>query len=69
VPGSSERFLAKSVGLAADEVILDLEDSVAPGAKKQARELVGAALGAGWPDQRLMAIRINAVTTRGPTRM
>jgi citrate lyase subunit beta / citryl-CoA lyase len=63
VPGSSERFLAKSVGLAADEVILDLEDSVAPGAKKQARELVGAALGAGWPDQRLMAIRINAVTS------
>lgn len=66
VPGSSERFLAKAIGLAADEVILDLEDSVAPGAKKQARELVGAALGADWPrepGQRLLAIRINAVTS------
>ncbi|HEX9552295.1 MAG TPA: aldolase/citrate lyase family protein, partial [Streptosporangiaceae bacterium] len=49
VPGSSERFLAKAVGLAADEVILDLEDSVAPGAKEQARQLVAAALDDGWP--------------------
>src|SRR5215470_11774421 len=57
------RFLTKAVGLAADEVILDLEDSVAAGAKEQARELVGAALGAGWPGQRLLAIRINAVTS------
>jgi citrate lyase subunit beta/citryl-CoA lyase len=63
VPGSNERFLAKAVGLAADEVILDLEDSVAPGAKGQAREFVGAALGAAWPGRRTLAIRINAVTS------
>jgi citrate lyase subunit beta / citryl-CoA lyase len=63
VPGSSERFLAKAAGLAADEVILDLEDSVAPGAKQQARELVAGALEAGWPGRHLLAVRINAVTS------
>ena len=63
VPGSSERFLAKAVGLAADEVILDLEDSVAPGAKEQARQLVAAALDDGWPGRSLLAVRINAATS------
>ena len=37
VPASSQRFLAKARGLAVDEVILDLEDAVAPGAKPAAR--------------------------------
>nr|MDQ2815561.1 aldolase/citrate lyase family protein [Actinomycetota bacterium] len=36
VPASSERFIAKARGLAADEVFLDLEDAVAPAAKAQA---------------------------------
>jgi len=63
VPGSSERFLAKAVGLAADEMILDLEDSVAPGAKEQARQLVAAALDDGWPGRSLLAVRINAATS------
>jgi citrate lyase subunit beta/citryl-CoA lyase len=44
VPGSSERFLQKATGLAADEVFLDLEDAVAEGEKDRARELVIAAL-------------------------
>jgi citrate lyase subunit beta / citryl-CoA lyase len=44
VPGSSERFLAKAPGLAADEVFLDLEDAVAAGEKERARALVVAAL-------------------------
>ena len=44
VPGSSERFLAKAAGLAADELIFDLEDSVAPAAKNNARTLVAAAV-------------------------
>jgi citrate lyase subunit beta/citryl-CoA lyase len=44
VPGSSERFLAKAGGLAADEVFLDLEDAVAQGEKDGARELVIRAL-------------------------
>ena len=36
VPASSERFLAKARELAADEVMLDLEDSVAPASQRQA---------------------------------
>src|SRR5262252_10815743 len=57
VPGSSERFLAKAAGLAADEVILDLEDSVAPGAKDGARELVASAVAGGDWTGRVLAVR------------
>jgi citrate lyase subunit beta/citryl-CoA lyase len=64
VPGSSARFIAKARGLAADEVILDLEDAVAAVAKDEARELVAHAVGEGnWAD-RVVAVRINAVTSR-----
>jgi len=77
VPGSSERFLAKAATLAADasmaadaaeaaapdEVILDLEDSVAPGAKEHARGLVAAALHDDWPRERVVAVRINGATS------
>ena len=48
VPGSSERFLAKARTLAPDELILDLEDAVAPAAKDTARTLVIEALAAEW---------------------
>lgn len=40
VPGSEERKLAKAAGLGADAVILDLEDSVAPERKAEARERI-----------------------------
>jgi citrate lyase subunit beta/citryl-CoA lyase len=69
VPGSSARFLAKARDLAADEVILDLEDAVAPAAKEQARAQVSAALagpglaGAGWAAP-VRAVRINGVVTQ-----
>ncbi len=63
VPASSERFLAKARGLAVDEVMLDLEDSVAPDAKAGARELAVAALKAGGWDGKLVAVRVNDVTT------
>ena len=64
VPASSERFLAKARDLAADEVMLDLEDSVAPAAKDDARRLAVRALAAkeDW-DGRLVAVRINGATT------
>jgi citrate lyase subunit beta / citryl-CoA lyase len=42
VPGDSERKLAKSVGVKADVLILDLEDSVVPSQKQVAREKVRA---------------------------
>src|ERR1700728_1442646 len=63
VPASSERFIAKARGLAVDEVMLDLEDSVAPDAKPAARELAVAALQAGGWDGKLVAVRVNDVTT------
>jgi len=39
VPGDSEKKLAKSEGISADAIIIDLEDSVAPGNKEAARTL------------------------------
>jgi citrate lyase subunit beta/citryl-CoA lyase len=64
VPGSSERFLVKAKGLAADEVILDLEDAVAPASKDVARSRVAeAAASAGWAGQ-LLAVRINDATSQ-----
>ena len=62
VPGSSERFLAKARGLAPDELILDLEDAVAPAAKDAARTLVIEALladGAQAWQAPLRAVRVN----------
>ena len=44
VPGDDERKLAKAATLAVDEVILDLEDAVAPERKGGARETVARAL-------------------------
>jgi citrate lyase subunit beta / citryl-CoA lyase len=63
VPASSERFLARARDLAADEVMLDLEDSVAPGAKESARDLAVQALRDGGWGGRLLAVRVNGVTT------
>lgn len=63
VPGSSPRMLAKAAGLEADEVILDLEDSVAAGEKDGgARAAVAAALTGGLR-ARTAAVRVNAVDT------
>src|SRR6266576_2845079 len=64
VPGSSQRFLDKARGLAADEVFLDLEDAVAPAAKEAARRNVIAALNAGGWGGKLVAVRVNDATTR-----
>ena len=63
VPASSERFIASARGLPADEVFLDLEDSVAPSAKDDARSLAAGALGsAGWR-ARVLGVRINDAST------
>jgi citrate lyase subunit beta/citryl-CoA lyase len=61
VPGSSERKLAKAAGLAADEVVIDLEDAVAVGAKEEARAATVAALG-GWTGAGV-AVRVNGPGT------
>ena len=63
VPGSSEKFLAKAGRLQADEIILDLEDSVAPAAKDAARGLVAVGAAGDWAG-RLLAVRINGATSQ-----
>ncbi len=63
MPGSSAKMIQKAKTLPADEVFLDLEDAVAPGAKAQARAQVAAALGEpGWAGQ-LRGVRVNDWTT------
>src|SRR5262245_65709892 len=44
LPGDDERKLEKAAQLSPDEVILDLEDAVAPARKDDARALVARAL-------------------------
>lgn len=56
-------MLGKAAGLAADEVFLDLEDSVAPAAKEAARANVVAALRDGTWRAGTRAVRVNDVTT------
>src|SRR6185437_1552145 len=47
VPGSNARAVEKARTLAADVLIFDLEDAVAPARKPAARGAIAAALGAG----------------------
>jgi citrate lyase subunit beta/citryl-CoA lyase len=61
MPGSNPRAIAKARGLAADSIVLDLEDSVAPEAKKIAREQVVAAVREGGFGRREVVIRVNGV--------
>ena len=63
MPGSNARALEKAKTLAADGVILDLEDSVAPDAKEAARDQVCAAVKAGGFGAREVFIRVNGVDT------
>ncbi|AHH95842.1 HpcH/HpaI aldolase/citrate lyase family protein [Kutzneria albida] len=64
MPGANERALEKAKGLAADALILDLEDAVAPDAKAQARERVCAAVGSGEYGSRELTIRVNGIDTQ-----
>ena len=65
-PGSNERVMAKALGSGADAVILDLEDSVAAAAKREARGLVAKTIDeiakAGRHDVAIM-VRVNGVAT------
>jgi citrate lyase subunit beta / citryl-CoA lyase len=66
VPGDDERKLAKGFGSAADALILDLEDAVAPARKSAARGICVKALQAANTPKRLF-VRVNALDT-GETR-
>lgn len=65
VPGDSERKLLKAATSGADALILDLEDSVAPSRKAEARKITASFLasaerGVGTP---WLIVRINALDT------
>jgi citrate lyase subunit beta / citryl-CoA lyase len=63
MPGANTRALEKAKTLAADALILDLEDAVAPDAKEQARENVCAAVRDGGYGRRELTIRVNGIGT------
>lgn len=58
LPASNPRAIEKARGLAADMVVLDLEDAVKPESKNSAREAAVAALRDGFGG-RLVAVRVN----------
>ena len=63
MPGANERALEKAKTIAADALILDLEDSVAPDAKAEARAKVAAAVASRSYGRRELIIRINGLDT------
>ena len=62
LPASNPRAIEKARELAADVVILDLEDAVAPEAKETARGAAVAAAGVGFGNRELV-IRANGIDT------
>jgi citrate lyase subunit beta/citryl-CoA lyase len=62
MPGANTRALEKAKTLAADSLILDLEDAVAPDAKAVARENILLALASGF-GHREAVVRINGLNT------
>ena len=63
MPGSNARALEKAREIAADALILDLEDAVAPDAKDLARNQVCDAVKAGGYGRRELVIRTNGLDT------
>lgn len=63
VPGSNTRFIEKAAKSAADVIFFDLEDSVSPDKKDQARKDVIAALNDLDFGEKSVSIRINGLDT------
>ncbi len=63
MPGSNARALEKARTLAADGLILDLEDAVSPDAKEEARRQVCEAVKAGGYGGRELLVRVNGLNT------
>jgi citrate lyase subunit beta/citryl-CoA lyase len=63
MPSSNERALEKAKTLAADAIIFDLEDAVAPDAKESARGNAVAAVQSGDYGKRILTIRCNGLDT------
>ncbi|MCF3974094.1 HpcH/HpaI aldolase/citrate lyase family protein [Paracoccus salsus] len=62
IPAANTRAMEKARGLAADAIIFDLEDAVAPGEKAAARDALTAALAADY-GQRARIVRINGLAS------
>jgi len=63
MPAANERALEKAKSLAADSIIFDLEDAVAPNAKESARVAACAAAASGQYGRRELTIRCNGLDT------
>jgi citrate lyase subunit beta / citryl-CoA lyase len=63
MPGSNRRALDKAKTLAADGLIFDLEDAVAPDAKAAARQQVCEAVRTGGYGRRELIVRVNGLAT------
>src|ERR1700751_2128094 len=65
VPADGGKKLDKAMASGADALIVDLEDSIAPGRKAPARELAAAFLGQGLeePSRPRLLVRINGLQT------
>ncbi len=63
VPGDNARALEKTQSLAADAIIIDLEDSVAPSNKEQARVQAMEAIRQGGFGSREIILRVNPIET------
>jgi citrate lyase subunit beta/citryl-CoA lyase len=63
MPGSNSRALEKARILAADCIILDIEDSVAPESKGLARDQIAKEIAAGGFGKREIWVRTNALDT------
>lgn len=65
MPGSNRRALVKGRSVAADIIIMDLEDGVAPDAKADARRSILAALAEGGYGRRELVVRVNGAGSGG----
>lgn len=65
VPGDSEKKLEKGLGSGADVLLIDLEDSVAPSAKAEARVITAGFIqrARALPNRPKLYVRINALET------
>ncbi|MCP3870383.1 MAG: CoA ester lyase [Gammaproteobacteria bacterium] len=63
VPGSNPRFIEKAAASEADMIFFDLEDSVSPDRKDQARKLVISALNELDFGEKSISVRINGLDT------
>ena len=63
MPSSNERALEKAKTIAADAIIFDLEDAVAPDAKEAARDNATAAVQSGDYGNKVLTIRCNGLDT------